>query len=534
LPVYDNEWVLDDDQYLISRTDVDGNIVYANPAFVEVSGFTLQELIQSPHNIVRHPDMPPQAFADLWDTLRDGESWLGLVKNRRKDGGYYWVLANASPVLEHGQVVGYSSVRVKPTDAQIEQAESVYAGMLEGRARGWGLRQGRIVPTGLRRIPAMLAAPFTGGLRNRMMRNSLLSAVLLGAVGGVALNRLWAGLSRSEAIGSISLLAAFALAILVSGWRLYRSVALPVRDAVDIARQVAAGNLSTGNSVMADDEVGSLMFSLDVMRKSLIGIAQDVFHGIHGTSQASARIASGNEALAGRTDEQASSLQRTATAMQALTVTVSQNAESARRANALADSSVAVAERGGSAVGEVAHTMQGISESSKRISDFVNIIEGIAFQTNILALNAAVEAARAGESGKSFAVVAAEVRVLAQKSSQAAKEIKAVIDESVERVLEGSAQVELAGATMDEMVASVRGVTSMIGEIMLASEQQSSGIAEVDRAIAHIDSSTNENMSLVSELSGAVGDLGAQARNLYEAITVFRVENEAPRPRLLS
>ena len=526
LPVHDEETKLREDQYLISRTDTKGRIVYANPAFVEVSGFTREELIGKPHNTVRHPDMPSEAYADLWDTLESGESWLGLVKNRRKDGGYYWVLANATPIVENGEVVAYSSVRVRPSDEQVEMAEELYARIREGKARGVRIHRGRPVRAGWRRGLDLVAFPFKRSVRSRMLRHALLSGGIVAGAGAYGLHANWATLDTLGASLGCGVIALGVIAIFGMGWSLSRSLLDPMVDAANMARQVAAGNLTTQIVADSDDEVGSLKFSLEVMRKSLIGIAQDVYRGIEGTTHAAVHIARGNQELAGRTEGQAASLQQTAASMEQLTSTVRQNADNARQANQLAASSMDVARRGGVAVGQVVNTMHGISDSSRKIADIVSIIEGIAFQTNILALNAAVEAARAGESGKGFAVVAGEVRSLAQKSAQAAKEIKGLIEDSVDRVSEGSAQAEQAGATMEEIVAAVHRVTDIIGEISQASQEQSSGIEQVDSAVSQMDVMTVQNTALVQELGGAVVQLGNQSGALRETIRVFRLTGQ--------
>ncbi len=523
LPVTNVETKLREDQYLISRTDTKGRIVYANPAFVDVSGFTRDELIGKAHNIVRHPDMPPEAYADLWETLEAGESWLGVVKNRRKDGGYYWVLANATPIVEDGEVVAYSSVRVRPSEEQIEMAEDLYARMREGTAKGVRILHGRPVRAGWRSGLDLLAFPFRPGVRSRMLRHATLSSAIVGAAGAYGLHANWASLSPLGAALGCGAIGLGIVAIYAMGWSLSRSLLEPMLDAANMARQVAAGNLTTQIVPESDDEVGSLKFSLEVMRKSLIGIAQDVYRGIEGTTHAAVDIARGNQELAGRTEGQAASLQQTAASMQQLTSTVRQNADNARQANDLAASSMDVARRGGVAVGQVVNTMHGISDSSRKIADIVTIIEGIAFQTNILALNAAVEAARAGESGKGFAVVAGEVRSLAQKSAQAAKEVKTLIEDSVDRVTEGSAQAEQAGATMQEIVDAVHRVTAIIGEISRASQEQSTGIEQVDTAVSQMDVMTVQNTALVQELGGAVTQLGNQSGALRETIRVFRV-----------
>lgn len=521
-PVYDVETVVREDQFLISRTDTKGRITYANPAFVTISGFSREELLGSPHNIVRHPDMPPQAYEDLWDTIQSGRSWLGVVKNRRKDGGYYWVLANVTPIIENGRITGYTSVRVKPSEAQIEAAEQFYSDLREGRVRGRRIKQGQVVYTGWRKLGPMLAYPFGPNLGSRFLRQAIFTGGLLAVAGGLGLAHAWPQLSTGAATGLTGGLVAACAAVFAYGWRLAASIVGPVEQVCNVARQVAAGNLTMQFDFDGDSELGRLRFYLEVMRKSLLTIANEVRAGIAGTAAAAADIERGNVDLSGRTEEQAASLEQTAASMEELTSTVRQNAENAQQANQLAASSMDVARRGGEAVGRVVTTMQGISASSQKISDIVTIIEGIAFQTNILALNAAVEAARAGESGKGFAVVAGEVRSLAQKSAQAAKEIKDLIEESVARVNDGSTQAEQAGATMQEIVDSVRRVTDIMGEISAASQEQSSGIEQVNLAISQMDGVTQQNAALVQQLGGAVHQLAAQAVHLRDAISVFR------------
>ncbi|THA43264.1 methyl-accepting chemotaxis protein, partial [Streptomyces sp. A1136] len=264
-----------------------------------------------------------------------------------------------------------------------------------------------------------------------------------------------------------------------------------------------------------------LMGALKAMNDSLLNIVSQVRTGTDTIATASTQIASGNLDLSSRTEEQASSLEETASSMEELTSTVKQNADNARQANQLAESASAVAIQGGSVVGQVIDTMGAINDSSRKIVDIISVIDGIAFQTNILALNAAVEAARAGEQGRGFAVVASEVRSLAQRSSAAAKEIKSLIDDSVEKVDTGAKLVGQAGETMEQIVASVKHVTDVVGEISAASHEQSIGIEEVHRAIALMDQVTQQYAALVEQASAAVGTLQDQAGRLNQAVGVF-------------
>jgi methyl-accepting chemotaxis protein-2 (aspartate sensor receptor) len=302
-----------------------------------------------------------------------------------------------------------------------------------------------------------------------------------------------------------------------------RMVVRPLVEAGQHFDKIANGDLTQRVDIRSHNEIGILYGALKRMQESLTRTVSTVRRGVDEINVGSREISAGNTDLSSRTEQQAASLEETAASMEELASTVKQNAENARQANQLAASASDVAERGGSAVAEVVNTMQEISGSSRKISEIVSVIDGIAFQTNILALNAAVEAARAGEQGKGFAVVAGEVRSLAQRSAQAAKEIKSLIEDSVSKVGAGSQQVERAGATMQEIVASVKRVTDIMGEISAASDEQSSGIDQVNRAVSQMDEVTQQNAALVEEAAAAAGSLQEQAQRLAEAVAVFKI-----------
>ncbi len=320
---------------------------------------------------------------------------------------------------------------------------------------------------------------------------------------------------------------------LIMGIWLVRAISGPLNEAVRVARGVADGDLTQIIEVHSRDEAGQLMDALKTMNARLQQIVGEVRVSTDTISTASSEIASGNLDLSARTESQAGSLEETASAMEELTSTVKQNADNARQANQLAASASQIAQEGGSVVGQVVVTMNNINDSSKKIVDIISVIDGIAFQTNILALNAAVEAARAGEQGRGFAVVASEVRSLAQRSAAAAKEIKSLIDDSVQKVGEGSKLVEQAGVTMDEVVASVKRVTDVMGEITAASQEQSSGIEEVNRAITQMDETTQQNAALVEQAAAAAQSLQDQAQRLTQSVSVFKLDGNhqlAPMP----
>jgi methyl-accepting chemotaxis protein len=328
------------------------------------------------------------------------------------------------------------------------------------------------------------------------------------------------------------LLAGFGLLALVLGaalaWWLTRSITVPLRNAVALANAVARGDLSTRVEVRSKDETGELMAALNTMNGNLNALVTGVRGGADSISTAAGEVASGNLDLSARTEQQAGSLEESASALEELTGTVAQNADNALKGSELAASASGVAARGGAVVEQVVATMDEINEASKKIVEIIGVIDGIAFQTNILALNAAVEAARAGEQGRGFAVVAGEVRTLAQRSATAAREIKGLIDASVEKVGKGTRLVGEAGATMRDVVGSVQRVSDIMTEISAASREQSIGIEQVNGAIAEMDQVTQQNAALVEEAAAATESMQEQAHTLAQAVSVFKLD-AAPR-----
>ncbi|QFT83446.1 Methyl-accepting chemotaxis protein III [Halomonas sp. THAF12] len=667
-PITQREVVLDDDHFLISRTDLKGRITYANPAFIEVSGFSRDEMIGAPHNLVRHPDMPPAAFQDLWETLAAGETWHGLVKNRCKNGDHYWVDASVSPILEDGEVVGHASMRTKADPADIELAEAVYARMREGHRTGYRLDKGQLQRRGLR---GALGRLNLGSMRAKMVAMVLVSGVLLGVTGGMGLfgiddagqrlqalnsdglqdvarlqqigqvvtqshqaltsrepfelineregviadleqaearlDTLWQAFhggdrNRSAAVEgfgeeldhyrqaglgeAVSLLnsddnfqvftnlpphakemrdwgdelsgvvntliaeeqqAATALAerakaaeqrmalvlammlgmgllaLVVLGWLQLRALIRPLNEAQGFTLQIASGNLGVTPPRRRRDEVGRMLGALELMRKSLGSIVGDVSSGVERVAPAARDIASGNEELASRTEQQAASLQQTASSMEEMTTTVQHNSDNAQQASGLASDNAAQTAETGELMQQLVGTMGEITEGSKKMTEIIDVIDSIAFQTNILALNASVEAARAGEQGRGFAVVAGEVRQLASRSASAAQEIKALIDGSARQIEGGAQLVKRAESSLSEVLEASTRVNDIMGEITAASTEQSNGIGQINQAVMEMDRVTQQNAERVQASAQAAVELDQQASGLAQAVAVFRL-----------
>lgn len=723
-----------DDELIISRTNKGGMITYINDYFCEISGYTEEELIGQPHNIIRHPDMPAAAFKDFWDTIQKGLPWTGTIKNYAKGGDHYWVQAHVAPLRDtKGDITGYLSVRRKPTREQIANAERDYAAMRSGRLTDVIVRNGEVIKIPLaerlnplwkltltlrlylfaavapllaallllrHHVTAVLdwglvlaSAAFMGysawwlskdvvqrakDIRKhlRLMsgsnycsaidisRNDELGAILMSAknlqtrqayhveelrregekgrriieaLNAATANIMVARADRTVIFANKALLETFGaaegeIAKTLVGFKASEITGKPLeqfhphaaqaQQALSAMREQQSDTLALGNTtfevamtpvfdergatigyvaewknrtqelvvereieqVVAGavrgelerriEENGKQGFQLTLARQlnamlasmgQAIGEIRHVLsalaegdltrrvetrlHGAFGEMarnandtveqlsetvgqiqdavdvirSAASEIAAGNDDLSQRTEQQAAHLEKTATSMEELTSTIQSNAENARNARELAEGAAKIAQQGGVLVDSAVGTMGRITAASHKIEEIIGVIDGIAFQTNILALNAAVEAARAGEQGRGFAVVAGEVRTLAQRSATSAREIKTLIDASVQAVDQGATQVQDTGGTIGALVGEVDKVSGLVVEISAASEEQAAGVRVVNQAVAELDSSTQQNAALVEEASASARSMADQASALAELVAHFKL-----------
>jgi aerotaxis receptor len=510
LPVTQREVQIPPGVTLLSTTDTQSRITYANGAFTQISGFQREELTGQPHNLVRHPDMPPQAFADMWQTIKSGQPWSALVKNRRKDGDHYWVRANATAVQRNGQVTGYMSVRTRADESEIAAAARLYAAFRDGGAGGLAFDRGLVVRQGWL---CWLSAPQLLPLAPRVGAGLLITAtaaVLPAAATGLA----------PASLGA--LVAGGFVGLALGAWFLQAQIVRPLRATLTQALAIASGQPVDPVSLDRVDEIGMLMRAVNQAGLNLRSLVDDVAAQVDGIETASREVAAGSQDLSSRTEQAAAGLEQTAAAMHQLSATIRQNSDAASQVGQLSSQARSVAQQGGAAIAGVVSQMQEIDQSSRKIADIVGLIDSIAFQTNILALNAAVEAARAGELGRGFAVVASEVRALAQRSAQAAREIRSLIEVSVGQIANGGQAVESARLTMDSIVTQVDRVNTLIADITTVSSEQASGVSQVNQAVAGMDETTQQNAALVEQSAAAAESLRQQAARLAEAVGVYR------------
>lgn len=500
-------------EYLISRTSSEGIITYVNQAFADAVGIPVDELVGMPYTQLFDPATPPEAVQDMRNTtITQGRRWEGLTRVKARDGSSIWAMTNVSLVRENGRVTGTTSVRTCADPNQIVYADRMLRRFMDKQARGWRIRGGQFVRSGLRGILQKILRP--------TLAKSLGVLQLPALAAGVALGVSHAGATQA-AIWWTSLLVVLLLMYGAAGIYAAR-MQVSLESATDFAHRVAAGDLDAPLDERVGGQMHDLIRALLLMRRSMVTMIHDVISGVGTMAHASKEIAAGNLDLSRRTENQAASLEETASSMEQLTSTVHQNAEHARRARDMAIQAAGTADDGGKAFARIVAMMDDITASAKRIGEIVKVVEGIAFQTNILALNAAVEAARAGENGRGFAAVASEVRTLAQRSTAASKEIAGLISASIDSVAQGTALVRGSAATMAQIVSSIANVNVLMTEISEACSEQSQGIGQIGQAISQMDQITQQNAALVEQAAAAAASLSDQSRKVSLSLGVFK------------
>ena len=492
---------LDDDITLMSTTDLQSYITHANDTFVQVSGYQLNELLDKPHNLVRHPDMPKAAFADMWYTLKQGEPWSGIVKNRRKNGDHYWVRANAVPMVREGRVTGYMSIRPRATVEEIAAVEPLYKALNEGRCNR-RIHKGLVVRKGwLGKLPAL---PIRWRVRSVMAIMFIVLAAALQQMGAE-----WPLLLISALV--------MMLGTAIFEWQIVR----PIENVARQALKVATGERNSVSHLNRSDELGLMLRAVGQLGLMCRWLIHDVSSQVSCVRSDSETLAKGSDDLNKHTQQTVENVQETVTPLNQMAASVKQNSETAAAADKLSIAASSAATHGGEAMDTVIKTMDDIANSTQRIGTITTLINDIAFQTNILALNAAVEAARAGEQGKGFAVVAGEVRHLASRSASAANDIRKLIDASADKVQSGSDQVHAAGRTMDDIVAQVQNVTQLIAQISHSTLEQSDGLSSLTRAVNELSNITQKNAELVEESAQISAMVKHRAGRLEDAVTVL-------------
>jgi len=502
-PVTQRDMGMDNNCEIISTTNLKGILLSANEDFIKMSGYTWEELKNKNHNIIRHPDVPPEAYAMLWDTLKAGNAWMGLVKNRNQNGDHYWVDAFASPQYEDGKIAGYQSVRVKPEKACVDRADALYAQVMAKKTAD-DKRRSKIDDVKLTRFPIGFSAKI-----------ALATSSVFGLV--------FAGLASAGLISPLSALAGFMIGSAVCSavnFHMLKALRVLAAKSEKIANDPLARYVYSGRN----DEIGQLEYVQIFQHAKLRTAIGRVKESSSVLEQAAADIANGNTDLSERTENQASSLEETASSLEQITSTVQQNADNTKRAAQLVIHSREQAEKSGIVFSSTMDAMHEINESSKKIADITNVIDEIAFQTNLLALNAAVEAARAGEQGRGFAVVANEVRNLASRSAESAKQIKDMIIDSVAKVENGTQLVSQSAESLKMITRSVTEVANIVDEISQSSQEQAYGIEQINQAIMQIDGVTQQNGQLVEKLTASSSAMSTKVKMLSGLADQFKAE----------
>ncbi len=504
-PVTQNEYLLNEGSTLMSTTNTHSHITYANSAFIDASGYKEESLLGEPHNLIRHPDMPAEAFGDMWFTLQQGETWTGLVKNRRLNGDHYWVRANVTPVYQNETLTGYISVRNIPSREEIAVSEKRYEKVRNNELKHHRFYKGLFVRHGLFSFTSLFK------------RLSTSKRIHL----GIAITALLACLQLFIFADRIVETVGLALLFIALAVYLHAQIAKPVKSIVQQMQRVVSGRKADYYHFDRVDEIGLMMRMVNQSGLNLHSLVDDVGAQISGISTISQQVAKEGMALQTRTEETADFLQQTASAVEEIASAVQQTAETAKDAILMADRTRTSAHRGEAMMKETIGMMQSVSQDNSQIVDIISVIDRIAFQTNILALNAAVEAARAGDAGRGFAVVAAEVRNLAQHSATAAKEIKTLIEKNVSSVNAGVEKVEQTESQLTVMIGNVMEMSSLIKEIGHATQEQTQALTLINASISRIGTMIQNNTGMVDNVTDAAHHLTQRTTRLQQAIAVF-------------
>ena len=512
--VTQREYPLSEGETLLSVTDLKGRIVYANDAFIRVSGFEASELYGKAHSIVRHPDMPAAAFADMWSTIQRGLPWSALVKNRRKNGDHYWVRANASPIRHAGAVVGYLSVRTRPEPREVQQHAALYEQINAG-VRSLGLHRG--FPVGRGAVGALQR-----WWRFRPLAWRVQAVVaglwLLGSAG------LWSSALQASAVPLAQVWPAWliwSLACVASGQWLRSRLLMPLAALRGQAQAVASGQQTDARFLQRTDEIGAIGSAVRQTGLNLVSLVGDIQGKSDQVRRCALAVQQGSTELSDRTEAAAASLEQSAQAMQALASAIERSSAQAGEAAARARHGVEMAGQSSRMVVQLDQGMRGVAQTSDQVGQISSLIDGIAFQTNLLALNAAVEAARAGEHGKGFAVVADEVRGLSQRSAHAARQIKALIEASQQQVAQSCAMAREVGEAMLAVQSDMREQLVLAEGMQAASHAQAGGVQQVQAAVQQLEQMTQHNAALARNTIGHAQLLAGQAQALEAAASVF-------------